>query len=132
MSAAELYVDLLGRGLRLRVDDEDRLRVSPADWLTAEDRVGVRQHRDELLAMVGIVCEPEGPSTAPTEQVADPPTTPSGCLGPLACRVLGICGRWGCVPEAERAAFEVAVFYARAAGNPHRVSDSVDVARVAA
>ena len=121
MSAAELYVDLRERGFRLRIDDELRLRVSPGNRLTAADRVAVRRHRDDLLAMVGIDGEHAEESIGTTEPVSAPRAVPSGCVGPRACRVLGVCGRWACVPDMERAAFEVAVFNARATGNPHRV-----------
>lgn len=132
MSAAELYIDLRERGVRLRIDDEDRLRVSPGDRLTAADRVAVRRHKDELLAMVGIDGGPEEENIGTTEPALSPGATPSGCVGPRACRVLGVCGRWTCIPETERAAFEVAVFNARAEGNPHRICDADDVAGMAA
>jgi len=132
VSAAELYIDLRERGFRLRIDDEDRLRVSPGDRLTAADRVAVRRHRDELLAMVGIDGEPEEAGTGTTEPAATPRATPSGCVAPGACNVLGICGRWACLPRAERFAFEVAVFNARAEANPHRVSHADDIDWMAA
>lgn len=132
MSAAQLYVDLLERGFRLRIDDEDRLRVSPGDRLTAADRVAVRRHRDELLAMVGIDAEPgETAVETPAPSVISR-TTPSGCIAPRVCLVLGICGRSACIQEGERAAFEAAVLHARAEGNPHRVSDADDDAGMAA
>ena len=37
---------------------------------------------------------------------------PSGCLGPIACRALGVCGRLACTTNEERLTFEVAAINA--------------------
>jgi len=132
MTAARLYMDLLDRGLRLRVDDDDRLIVSPGDKLTPRDRIEIKRHRDELAAMVAIdgVQEAEDVDDEPEDlPTVVPPRLhdiPSGCLGPVACAAIGICGRPSCMTEAERETFEVAVFNARAERNPHRVTRLID------
>ena len=97
MTAAMLYLDLLDRGLRLRIDDDDRLIVSPGGKLTARDRVEIRRHKDELMAIVAIdeLAPEEGPDTGPAADRTGQPV-PSGCLGPTACHVLGACGRAAC------------------------------------
>ena len=97
MTAEALYLDLFGRGLRLRADDDGRLIVSPGELLTDDDRVAIRRHRDELLSIVAYAATPPGPvdtSGPSTDRTGLP--VPSGCLGPVACRVLGACGRAAC------------------------------------
>ena len=100
MTAEALYLDLFGRGLRLRADDDGRLIVSPGDRLTDDDRAAIRQHKDELLAIVAYAATTSGPadSTGPAPVVSGQPVPsgPSGCLGPIACRALGACGRETC------------------------------------
>ena len=51
---------------------------------------------------------------------------PSGCLGPTACTVLGVCGRETCMTATEYETFAVTVGNARAASNPHRVTRLTD------
>lgn len=50
-------------------------------------------------------------------------STPSRCLAPNACAVLGICGREDCVVADERATFSWHIAAARRPGNPHLVPD---------
>jgi len=121
MSAESVYLDLFGRGLRLRADDDGRLIVSPGELLTDADRVAIRHHRDELLAIVAYADAPLLHAEPRREH-----DVPSLCVGPIACRVLGVCGRLGCMTDAERGVFEVAVFNARAERTPHRVTRLVD------
>ena len=127
MTAADTYLDLFGRGLRLRVDADGWLIVSPGELLTDDDRAAIRQYRDELKAIVNYVAIPAMP--------LEPGRThaiPSGCVGPTACRALGVCGRLACMSDAERGAFAVAVFNARAARTPYpvtRLVDPLDISR---
>jgi hypothetical protein len=51
MTAPALLADFGRRGLALRAS-ADRLCVSPASALTESDRGAIRQHRDELLALL--------------------------------------------------------------------------------
>jgi len=123
MTAEALYLDLFARGLRLRADDDGRLIVSPGELLTDDDRVAIRRHRDELLTIVDYADAPllqEEP-----RRLHDVPI-PSGCLGPTACGVLGVCGRETCMTDEESDAFAVAVVNARAEGNPHRVTRLIE------
>jgi len=106
MTAEALYLALFGRGLRLRADDDGRLIVSPGDRLTDDDRVKIRRHKDELLAIVAYAAIP---STQPDSEPAPNRTgqpVPSGCVGPTACQVLGACGRKTCgaIPDISQAA----------------------------
>jgi len=117
MTAEALYLDLFGRGLRLRADDDGRLIVSPGDLLTDDDRAAIRQHKDELLAIVDYAATPS--VTLEHGRIHDVPST---CLGPTACAVLGVCGRLACLTAAEHETFAVAVVNARAARNPHCVT----------
>jgi len=121
MTAEALYLDLFGRGLRLRTDDDGRLIVSPGELLTDDDRVEIRRHKGELLAIVDYTATPSG--TLEPGRIYD---VPSGCLGPTACAVLGVCGRLACLTATEYEAFAVAVVNARAARNPHRVTRLTD------
>ncbi len=108
MTAEALYLDLFGRGLRLRADDAGRLIVSPGDLLTDDDRAAIRQHKDELLVIVAYAATPSGPpDTGPGQDRTGLPV-PSGCVGPIACRVLGPCGRNDCgdVPDISPSATE--------------------------
>ncbi|TCS95258.1 hypothetical protein EDC36_1155 [Tepidimonas ignava] len=78
MGARETFLDLAARGIRL-VAQGDRLVVTPASLLTAEDRDAIRHYRDELLALLT-----EGPDSdhrraggtsatpVPAERAADP------------------------------------------------------------
>jgi len=96
MTAEALYLDLFARGLRLRADDAGRLIVSPGERLTDDNRVAIRQHRDELLSIVDYAATPSGPAdTGPGQDRTGQPV-PSGCIGPTACHVLGACGREAC------------------------------------
>jgi len=98
MTAAQLYIDLRERGLTFRAADDDRLIVSPGGKLTARDRVEIRRHKDELLAIVAIdevAPEEDEPDTGPAPNRTGLPV-PSGCLGRRACQVLGTCGRDDC------------------------------------
>jgi len=96
MTAEALYLDLFGRGLRLRADDDGRLIVAPGDLLTDDDRVAIRRHKDELLEIVAYAATPSSPpDSGPAPNRTGLPV-PSGCLGPRACRVLGACGREAC------------------------------------
>ena len=96
MTAEALYLDLFGRGLRLRADDDGRLIVSPGELLTVDDRVAIRQHKDELLAIVAYAAASSSPpDSGPAPERTGQPV-PSGCLGPIACRVLDACGRETC------------------------------------
>ena len=100
MSAERLYRDLLDRGLHLRVDD-GRLVVGPRRLLTDVDDGAIRQHRDELATIAALEADERDIAPAPRREH----DVPSGCLGPTACAVLGVCGRLACIPEAERPAF---------------------------
>ena len=125
MTAATLYIELLDRGLHLRIDEDDRLIVGPSSLLVDADRANIRRHRDELAAMVAIDAsqddqDEERPAPRRIHDV------PSGCLGPTACAVLGICGRLACMTAPEHETFAVAVFNARAERNPHRVTRLAD------
>jgi hypothetical protein len=51
VDALTLLWRLEDRGLSLRPDG-DALVVSPREHLTDDDRAAIRQHRDELLALV--------------------------------------------------------------------------------
>ena len=107
MTAEALYLDLFGRGLRLR-DDGGRLIVSPSDRLTDDDRVAIRRHKGELLAIVAYVAVPSSPpNTGPGQDRTGQPV-PSGCVGPIACRELGVCGRETCgaIPDISPSALE--------------------------
>jgi len=96
MTAEALYLDLFGRGLRLRAADDDRLIVAPGDLLTDADRIAIRRHKDELLVIVAYAATPSGPPfSGPASERIELPV-PSGCLGPTACRTLGACGREMC------------------------------------
>ena len=97
MSAESVYLDLFGRGLRLRADDDGRLIVSPGERLTDEDRVAIREHRDELLVIVAYAAVPVSPpdTSGPGQDRTGQPV-PSGCVGPRACEALGACGREAC------------------------------------
>lgn len=121
MTAEALYLDLFGRGLRLRADDDGRLIVSPGERLTDNDRVAIRRHKDELLAIVAFAATPS--VTLEPRRIHD---VPSLCLGPTACAVLGVCGRLACMTATEHEVFAVAVFNARAERNPHRVTRLTD------
>ncbi len=108
MTAEALYLDLFGRGLRLRADDDGRLIVSPGELLTDDDRVAIRRHKDELLAIVAYAALPAmRPDTGPGQDRTGLPV-PSGCVGPQACRVLGACGREACgdIPDISPAALD--------------------------
>jgi len=121
MTAADIYLDLFGRGLRLRADDDGRLIVAPGELLTDDDRAEIRRHKDELLAVAVYAATPS--VTLEPGRVHD---VPSMCVGPTACAVLGICGRLACLPVAERETFAVAVVNARAERNPHRITRLAD------
>jgi len=81
MSAEALYLDLFGRGLRLRADDDGRLIVSPGELLTDDDRVAIQHHKSELLAIVDYADAPL--LQAEPRRLHD---VSSGCVGPIACR----------------------------------------------
>ena len=121
MSAERLYRDLLDRGLHLRVDD-GRLVVGPRRLLTDVDDRAIRQHRDELVALVALEADEQDIVPAP-HRIHDVPTL---CLGPTACAVLGVCGRLACLTDAEHETFAVAVGNARAARNLHRVARLIE------
>ena len=121
MTAEALYLDLFGRGLRLRADDDGRLIVSPGDLLTDDDRAAIRQHKDELLAIVDYAATPS--VTLEHGRIHDVPST---CLGPTACAVLGVCGRETCMTDEEHNAFGLSVVNARAERHPHRVTRLVE------
>jgi len=91
MTDEALSLALFGRGLRLRADDDGRLIVSPGDRLTDDDRVAIRRHKGELLAIVDYADAPL--LQAEPRRLHD---VSSGCVGPIACRVLGACGRETC------------------------------------
>jgi len=91
MTAEALYLDLFGRGLRLRAADDGRLIVRSGELLTDDDRVAIRRHRGELLSIVAYAATPL--LQAEPRRLQD---VPSGCVGPVACRVLGACGRGTC------------------------------------
>ena len=108
MTAEALYLDLFGRGLRLRADDDGRLIVAPGDLLTDDDRDAIRRHKDELLVIVTYAATPSGPpDSGPAPNRTGLPV-PSGCLGPTACQVLGACGRAACgeIPDISPSAQE--------------------------
>ena len=109
MSAEALYLNLFGRGLRLRADDDGWLIVSPGELLTDDDRVAIRRHKGELLTIVAYAAVPSSPpdtSGPATDRTGQP--VPSGCVGPIACRVLGACGRETCghIPDISPSALE--------------------------
>lgn len=56
-------------------------------------------------------------TVSPTQRV------PSGCFGPVACGVLGICGRPTCLADHERADFAEAIDAANAPTNSHPVPE---------
>ncbi len=125
MTAATLYIELLDRGLHLRIDEDDRLIVGPSSLLVEADRVEIKRHRDELAAMVAI-------DAGPDDQDEERPAprrfhdVPSGCIGPRACAVLGVCGRLAYLTATEHETFAVAVVNARAERNPHRVTRLIE------
>ena len=96
MTAEALSLALFGRSLRLRAHDAERLIVSPGDLLTDDDRVAIRRHKDELLAIVAYATIPSSPPDSGPGQDRTGQPVPSGCVGLLACRVLGACGRETC------------------------------------
>lgn len=51
LAALQLAWSLEDRGLTLRLDDAGGLLVGPGAQLTAEDRVLIRAHRDELITL---------------------------------------------------------------------------------
>ena len=126
IAARLLYIDLVERGLTLRVDDEnDRFIVSPGHRLSDADRSAIRLHKAELMAMVSIdACEQENPVEAGQHgdsQLRRGVAVPSHCLGPRACVVVGICGRQACVTDAELDHLAAAIAIARRPNNPHVV-----------
>ena len=121
MTAEALYLALFGRGLRLRGDDDGRLIVSPGELLTVDDRVAIRRHRDELLAIAVFAATLPVPLEPRPEH-----DVPTRCFGPAACRALGVCGRLACLTATEHEVFARAVANARAARTPHRVARLVD------
>jgi len=121
MTAEALSLDLFGRGLRLRADDDGRLIVSPGELLTDDDRVAIRRHKGELLSIVYYAATPS--VTLEPGRIHDVPST---CLGPRACAVLGVCGRLACLTATEHETFAVATGNARTARNPHRVTRLVE------
>jgi len=96
MTAADTYLALFGRGLRLRADDDGRLIVSPGDRLTDDDRVAIRRHKGELLLIVAYAATPSGPPSSAPMPARIEHLVPPGCVGPRACQVLGACGRADC------------------------------------
>jgi len=120
MTATTVYRDLLDRGFSIRRGDGDRLRLAPFSHLTEADKAAIVQHKSEIL---GILVWGSG-DPAPDEERPAPRRihdVPSGCLGPTACRHLGLCGRSSCVTPDESDAFAVAMATARRADNPHGV-----------
>jgi len=117
MGAAELYIDILDRGLLLRIEEEtDRLFVGPGELLTPADRDAIPIYKIELMAMVAI----DTPLIEDPDRSVHP--TPSLCLAPVACRLLGICGRGACLSPTEADDFRDALTVARLRRNPHRVA----------
>ena len=55
-SAIDLLIELESRGFDLRVVDDARLRVTPSQRLTLQDRESIRAHRDYLKLLVAF-CE---------------------------------------------------------------------------
>jgi len=89
MTASELLDTLRGQGFRLTAEG-DRIRVTPASRLTAEQRDAIRQHRTELLAALGTVAEggPAAPATWPPgleiiTQAEAAAIYPAGSNGPV-------------------------------------------------
>lgn len=123
MSAATLYADLIDRGCRLRVDDDDRLIVSPGDLLSDADRTAIRLHKAELMAMasIDVAADPEPDEVTTAPRPIHP--TPTRCLGPTACAILGVCGRESCLAAEEFGPYAAAMVAARRPANPHVVSD---------
>jgi hypothetical protein len=52
LSAVQLLLELEGRGLSIRGDDDGGLVVGPRSRLTDADREAIRQHRDALRVLV--------------------------------------------------------------------------------
>jgi len=128
IAAPLLYIDLVERGLTLRVDDEnDRLIVSPGHLLCDADRSAIRLRKVELMAMAvidaveGVGVGGDRPQTEARPCNGPNHATPSRCLGPTACAVLDVCGREACVTCDESGMFAAAMATARRPGNPHGV-----------
>jgi len=126
VSAAELYIDLVERGFRLRADDNDRLIVSPGNQLKDADRAAIRRHKAELMGMVSIAGNAQDDEAIDETTPAATRTVhpiPSRCLSPTACAVLGVCGREACVSPGEFGEFAAAMATARRPTNPHIVPE---------
>ncbi len=52
LAAIELLLDLERRAFRLESVDGGRLRVTPHELLTPEDRAAIRQHKPELMRLM--------------------------------------------------------------------------------
>jgi hypothetical protein len=63
MTAAELLDMLRDQGFRLTAEG-DRVRVTPASRLTAEQRRAIQQHRAELLTALRVVGKLDAATTA--------------------------------------------------------------------
>jgi len=122
MTTATLYIELLDRGLHLRIDEDDRLIVGPSSLLVDADRDAIRGHRDALVEIV--TWEADAPAVSPAPRRIHP--VPSMCVGKTACRHLGICGRSSCVTPDERDDFAVAMATARRPDTPHVVQRLTD------
>jgi hypothetical protein len=69
MNAEQLFSTLTARGVRF-ISKPPKLRVTPADRLSAEERELIRLHKNELLRLLG---KPEPAPAEPTPEAAATP-----------------------------------------------------------
>ena len=68
-AATELLARLRGQGLILAAAG-DRVRVTPASWLTPELRTQIRRHKTELLAVLDVPAPSTAAGAAPARPEA--------------------------------------------------------------
>ena len=115
MTADEVRATLAGRGVRLIADGDTLRWEAPAGVVTADVIGALREHKPALLGM--LAAERMGANAKPVH------ATPSACLAPLVCGVVGLCGRLRCIPPEQRGRFMETARIARQPDNPHRVPD---------
>src|SRR4051812_19508281 len=87
------------------------------DLLDLFDSVAPPHERKEVNEKSPEQQEWEIVRAKPTHEV------PSGCLGPMVCGVVGICGRCSCMTDEEAGNFHEAMIAAQSPRNSHRVPD---------